>query len=338
MISGVDIKDRHKAVLLAGFAKSNRHLYDIVQPEYFEEVREEFGDCELTKAFEYLCSDDMSDVFLMNVENLHGYMKAAQLIREYDFAYVVPLDLMLSDSFYDPTQNGRKTYYAQYLAQQKAQNIHSLYLINDAHASLYEDIDAFLEDMKQKRNSFKNNLLSNSPYDDIIFVANNIESLEWSNVELAKMIRNTTPSIYPRSSDNPTAVFDIDFTDSVGDMAYFKYHMDGTLTVENLLTLYPYEEPLKVFTIYRICLYIGRELDFSEHIGVKYTPYRKKMAQQIVEEYLTSIKGKLITDYEIASVYAVLDEYHPGTVKIILKYKISPIGFDERFIEREVVI
>ncbi len=338
MISTISIENKHKSVLLAGFAESNKHLYDVVQPEYFEEVREVFGDCELTKAFEHLCSDDMSDVFLMNVENLHGYMKVAQLIGEYDFAYVVPLNLLLSDSFYDPTQSGRKTYYAQYLAQQKGPGIDSLYLINDAHASLYEDIDAFLEDMDNKRVSFKNNLLSNTPYDDIIFVANNIESLEWSNVELAKMIRNTTPAVYPRSSDNPRAVFDIDFTDSVGDMAYFKYHMDGNLTVENLLTLYPYEEPLKVFTIYRICLYIGRELDFSEHTGVKYTPYRKKMAQQIVDEYLASIKGKLITDYEIISVYAALDRYHPGTVKIVIKYKISPIGFDERFIEREVVV
>lgn len=337
MIRGVTIEDKHNSFVIIGIGATNKYLYDVVQPEYASEAREMFGDCDLADVYESLCADDTSDIFLMNIENLHGYMKAAQLIGEYDFTYAVPIDISMSDFFYDPTQNGRKTYYIQYLVQQKKIGVNTIYLVTDVHASLYEDIDAFLDDMSDKREKFKNNLLSNHPYEDIIFVANNIEGVNWSNVELARMIRNTTPAQYPSDTFGTPAIFDIDFTDKIGDMAYFKHHMDGSTTIENLLTLYPYGDPLKIFTIYRICLYIGRELDFTDYLGVAYTPYRKKRVREIVEEYLESLVGKLITAYEIVSVYSVLDEANPGTVKIILKYNISPIGFDERFIERELI-
>ena len=338
MISGVNIKNKHNSFALVGIGATNKHLYDIVQPENPFEARREFGDCALVDAYESLCIDSIDDVFIMNIENLHGYMRAAHLLGGHDFTYVIPIDLMMSDFFYDPTQDGRKTYYAQYLAQQKTNEVNTTYIITDAHASLYENIDAFLDDMGKKRTLFKKNLLTNDPYDDIIFVANNIANTAWSNIELARMIRNTTPMQYPFSPATPNAVFDIDFTDNIDDMAYFKSHADGSTTIENLLTMYPYGDPMKIFTVYRICLYIGRELDFTDYIGVYYTPYKKKLIQEIVENYLSSIKGKLITDYEVTEVYAVVDEGHPGTVKVIVRYKISPIGFDERFIEREVIV
>lgn len=337
MIRGINIKDKHNSFVLIGIGATNKHLYDIVRPEYLSEAREVFGDCDLTDAYEHLCAESIDDVFLMNIENLHGYMRAAMLLGEHDFAYAIPINLMMDEFFYDPTQDGRKTYYAQYLAQQKKAGVNTLYLITDAHASLYEDIDAFLGDMYSKREKFKNNLLSGSIYGDIVFVANNLEGINWGNVELARMIRNTSPAQYPSDVSELSSVYDIDFTDKIEDMAYFKTHMDGRTTIENLLTLYPHGDPLKIFTIYRICLYIGRELDFADYLGVYYTPYRKKRVQEIVETYLSSLIGKLITNYEIVSVYAVLDEQHPGTVKIVLRYKISPIGFDERFIERELI-
>lgn len=119
-------------------------------------------------------------------------------------------------------------------------------------------------------------------------------------------------------------------------MCYFQDHADRTCSIENLLNFGDEGSPLKIFTIYRICLYISKELDFKDYIGSHYVPYKKQQIENIVTTYLESLVGSYLIAYEIYEVYAELNPYHAGTVDIILRYGIQPIGCSERFITRMV--
>ena len=85
-------------------------------------------------------------------------------------------------------------------------------------------------------------------------------------------------------------------------------------------------------------MYIEKELDFSDYIGSKYVAYKKEQIKRKVEQCLTSQIDILITDFAINEVYAKEDEYHPGTIIIVVKYEIAPVGCAERFITRTLVI
>ena len=336
MITNVGGIDKHKSILLIGISMSNKYLYEVVRPETFAEMDEVFDTCVLNKSYRLIFDMglDLGKVYLMNIENKHGYLKVADLLKHYDFTYVVPLDIHMSDSFFDPMNNGRQTYYIQYLLQ-KSGDMHTVYLITDVHASLYKDIDAFLDDMSDKRERFKANQLTNEAFENVIFVANSVSDIDYANVPLAAYLTYADINEYPYCPYKMTTVFDFDQTDSVGDMAYFKYHVNGATTIENLLDMISTEnDPLKIFFIYRICLYISKELDYANFIGSLYTTYRKKLIEDYVENFLTSLRGFLLIDFKILGLEAFADAYHPGTIR----YKIRPIGCVNNFVVRTAIM
>lgn len=337
MITSFKTIDKHKSVVIIGIGATNKYYMEVVKPESVEEAQKVFGLCSLTDAYELLADGhEGEDIFLLNIEDMHDYLDAARLLRSYTFSYIVPIDVFLSSNFTDPTKDTMQTYYVQYLLQQTHKDNSSIILATDKHADLYEDVDAFLEDMTDRLQGFKANASTSDVRENIIFVANNLEDVEYANVILARMILNSEVNEYPYENRRRMAVFDIDHTDKVMDMAYFRNHADDSVTVENLLNLSSGESPIKIFTNYRICVYIGRELSFDDFIGSLYTMYRKQQIALKVDTYLDQMVGVLITAYKIDDVYAEEDPFHPGTVRIILKYSIRPVGCTERFIQRMV--
>ena len=340
MITNFHKIDKHKSFLLIGIGETNKYLHEIVKPEYLEEAKEIFGSCELVDAYNIIATDYKdADIFLMNIENMHDYLNIADIVANYDFSYIVPIDVYLSSSFLNPLANGKKTYYLQYLMEICRHTTNTIFLVTDKPASLYEDLDAYLDDMNHVEENFKNVITTEKEQYSLIFVGNNIPSVNYSNAVLARMILASEPNEYPYLDSNDYyTVFDMDFTDSVGDMAYFKRHTDGSTTIENLLNFGANNDPLKIFTIYRIAMYIEKELDFSDYIGSKYVAYKKEQIKRKVEQYLTSQIDILITDFAINEVYAKEDEYHPGAIIVVVKYEIAPVGCAERFITRTLVI
>ena len=336
--------DKHKSILLVGIGKTNKYFMEIVQPESIDEAEKYFGDSNLTQSYKIMLDvgAEAQNIYIVNIENIRDYLELSQHIYTYDFSYIVPLDIYISEYFYDPTQNGRRTYYLQYLLQHvcKEYQNHSIIIATDAHASLYEDIDAFLEDMQDKNASFKSNKMTNEYFERILFTMNNIKDIEFANAVLAAAITTSDVNEYPSIPDalNLRAIFDIDVTDHIDDLIFFKSHIDNSITIENLLSLYRDTNPIKIFFIYRILLYIAKELDFTKFIGSKYFPYKVQQIQQIVENYLSSIIGYIITDYRINQVYATEDPYHPATVINTLKYEVAPIGCNERFIQQTLQV
>lgn len=335
MITNFHVKDTHTSVLLIGIAKTNKYLMQVVKPESLDEAYEVFGYCNLTNSYAIARNGhEDKDIFILNLETLHDYLDAAVMLREYEFSYIVPIDVYLSDFFYDPTANGRRTYYLQYLLQQLQKGTGTVVLATDEHANLYEDIDAFLDDMAKKRQAFKANALSSEHRENILFVANNLSDVAYGNAVAARMILNSEVQEYPYENVARKAIFEIDFTDNIDDMAYFRNHADGTMTIENLLNMYDGESPIKIFQNYRICIYIGKELDFDEQIGSVFVSYKKQKILMDATAILNSFQGKLLEDYKINDVYAEEDWTRPGTVKVVLKYALRPIGCTERFINR----
>lgn len=324
--------DKHSSILIIGIGKKKKHLFEIVQPRDFDEMLETFGACTMTSAYIEV-ADMKDDIYVMNIETKHDYIKAATIIRKFEFSMVVPVSMNFYDYFYDPLENGRKTYYIQYMLQ-KCSRTKSVFIATTPHASLYEDIDSFLDDIRNENERFHANIRSNEHRENLIVVANNLKNVESANIVLAGMIAQTPVSQYPKEYQEKTleAIFSIDKTDQLGDIAYFKSHMDGSTTVENLLNMYPASSPIKIFTIYRICLYIMKELDYSDYIGSMYTPYKKLSIRKLVEDFLTSLLETLLIDFKITQCFAEEDPGHPGAVVVVVNYEIQPIGFVEGFL------
>jgi hypothetical protein len=198
--------------------------------------------------------------------------------------------------------------------------------------------------MSSKIRSIKSIATSGEKYQNLVFVANMLENIDYANVYLAGMI--TTSNIdeypsYPYSSYNPDPInnivptFWIDKEDIEGiELVYFKKHMDSSITVENLLNLYQAESKsiIKIFFILRILKYILQEMDFSELIGKTYREYYRCRAEQIAEEFLSSIKGHYIIDYKLDKAYAKENPKHPGTVDLYVKYEVQPINCSEWYV------
>lgn len=339
MITSIKKIDLHKSVLLIGIGATNKYLHDIVKPERVSEAREVFGDSDLVDSYELLVrGNEDKDIFIMNIEVMTDYLDIAPLVSSYDFSYVVPIDVGIANFFYDPNKDGKKTFYIQYLMESLPEENKTVFLVTDTHASLYQDIDQFLESMNYREREFRSSLQLKKTKRHITFVANNLSGIAYGNVELCRMILLTDVNEYPADSDELHAIFSLDFNDNVSSMAYFKTHADKTTSVENLLNFDEEEEPTKIFFIYRICLYIAKELDFTDYIGSKYISYKKQRIAAIVSDYLRTLVGYVLINYRIDECFAKEDPRHPGTVDIILSYSIQPIGCAERFITRTLRI
>lgn len=340
MITNIQIEDKiEETVLLVGMGATNKYYMEVVQPESSEEMHEVFGECDFTDSFDILFDGHKDKgIFVMNIESLHDYLEAAQLLQSYSFTYIVPVDIGISNSFIDPTNdNEQRTYYLSYFIKRCNLRDDSIVLITDNHASLYEDIDAFLDDMDSKLQAFKANSNTGDVRQNIVFVANNVVNVAYANAVMARMLLNSEVNEYPFEDTERRAIFDIDHTDKINDMAYFRNHADGSFTVENLLNLYQGESPIKIFTAYRICCYISRVLNFDNFVGSAYTMYKKQQIASMVDIELNRMVGKYILEYRIDEVTAQEDFLHPGTVNIVVKYSIRPINCMERFIQRMVV-
>lgn len=332
-----DKKDRKNSILIVGVGATNKHYNDIVKPESKKEMIDTFGDCQLTDSYIRALDFGASGIYVMNIEKMHDYISASSLISQFDFTYIVPIDVRLSDFYYDPTVNkNKKTYYVQQLME-------SLYLTGssstvittDDHADLYEDIDAFINAMNKRRSDFKQNKTKLSIYRNVVFVLNNLSDTKWANVDLAAIINISSIDRYPvyKNVTNANVIFNIDTNDVTTDMAYFKKHADSSISIENLLNMdSDPSSPIKFEPTNRIQKYI-----FSDDIGVEKfigRPYTSATDELILDEiikYMDSFLGYLLIKYDIKDISSAKNVNHAGCVSIFVKMNIQPIGCVEKF-------
>lgn len=316
--------NKHKNMLIIGKGANDFALKEVALATNYDKVLEQYGDSDLTKAYKAAADIGAPYIYLMNVQKDQDYFDVLEVLKQNDFTYIVFCSLVLSDTFQKVNDGGQIHYFFSYYLGYMGLNHRSVILVTDKHASLYEDIDSYLDEMNSIQTQFVNHCSSRANLQNIIFVANNLEDYEKANVPLAAALCASDIADYPTSDSFGKAIFDIDSWDNPGDMAYFKSHTVRETTIENLLNFDQDYEPEKIVYVNRILKCLAREMDFTEFKGTLYSAYQKDLFEQKLTKYMDSVIGTLIKDYQIESINVYKDD--PGTVIMLARIVVLPLN------------
>lgn len=315
--------DKNRNMLIIGRASSNFARKEIVYSEDYDEVLKKFGDSELTKAFKGAQDFGAPYIFLMNVQDNQDYLEIFDVIQQNDFSYIVFASLLLSDTFQNIKDGGQEHNFFAYILGSIGLNNDSTIIVTDKHASLYEDVDAFLKDMRKTVTTFEECCSERANLRNLIFVANNLKDHLMANVPLAATLCAKGITEYPTSNLYGKSIFRIDRWDCDFDMAYYRSEPTRETTIENLLNCEREWAPEKVVYIDRIMKYLKRGMAFEQFRGRMYTSYQKLLFNQALVKYLDAIKEKkIIKQYIIDSIETYKDV--PGTVIMLARLKVQP--------------
>jgi hypothetical protein len=319
--------DINRNMLIIAEGLTDYQLNRIAYYDSAEVVESLYGLSSLSKAFSKAKTMGVKYIFLANVKRKTDYIELADIIKQYDFTYVVPLGLHFSDSFYNDELN-RDVTYSEYLLETIGDSTRSLLVMTDYHASLYEDIDHFIMDMSSKIYKFKNvakKALRNGR--NLCVVANNLVNSYNSNLELACALCTCSYDKYPEY-DFGEAIFDIDETDvTIQEFTYFRNNENIYTSIENLKNFRNELDAAKIVVIDMVIKFIERQLDFSEFDGKFYSDYVKLEVYKRLSEFLQGIVGTTIRNYAINSVDFVVTE--PGAGVIVNSFSVLPINSAE---------
>lgn len=314
----VKITDKNKSVLIIGDADSDFALNTIKYYDSAKKVKAEYKGGRLVDAFDTAKEFGAEHVFLLNIKEKVDYVELMEILRQYDFAYIAPVNLYISDYFHDLNRNSKRVYYAQdYMERVSAFNDSTL-IMTDKHAGLYEDIDAYLNVTKEQCSSIMSRINTGIKGNNLIFVANNLTDYMYSNVVLASILSASDTGVYPAIKEL-SVVFDIDDFD-VGEfpIVYFKNNYQTKTTIENLVNFEKYVPILKSVFVDRILKYISRTYDLSRYNGKLYTPHQKVLIEKEIETYFDSLSGWIVRKYEIESVVFYKENTGVGRVECLI--------------------
>lgn len=317
------------SVLIIGRGNSS---YKLRQIEYYDskaEVQSLYRNSELCEAFIDAFEIGAKNIYLLNVQNVTDYIEVTDVIKQYNFAYIVPLGVRLSDTFFHVELKKQMTYAEYYLLAFKDCN--SLIVFTDNHATDYEDIDEFINDMKKKVEHFK--MTAQIPLKqkgrNLCFVANNLANYKHANLPLAVTLAKAKYDEYPQY-DFGKAIFDIDSFDiRQSEMMYFKNNELKNTSVENMINFRHEKDADKIILIDKAIRYIERYLDLSQYEGKLYSDYIKLQVYTELSTFLRNIKGIVIRDYKINSIKFIKNDNLTGI--IINDFSITPINSIEDF-------
>lgn len=307
--------NKHKTLLLIGESSKRFGVNEILYYDSLDKAITDYGEGSLVDAFRTAKRMKASYVFLLNMSNKEDLIDMFDVIKEYDFAYIAPVNFYMSDVFYDGNNNGRETTYAEYYRRRVSRFNDSTLVLTDKHASLYEDIDHFLDEMKTISTKNKYRYASLQRGRNLLFVTNNLKDFKMSNVVLASALASQEVSVYP-SFDKFEAVFDIGPNDiNDADIAYFRNDMTKRATIENLVNMEQEIPMLKSVFVDRIIKVIKRSIDFHEFHGKGYRVAHKLQIERLLTSYLEQITGSLIRQYTIDRIEFVKESIGVGRIE-----------------------
>lgn len=324
--------NNNKKILIAGPALSNYKAREIILPAGKNEMLNTFGQSELYKAYELLDSLGVNNVYVSNCYNRSDYIRLIDKIIHYDFDYFIPIDLYLSDKFYNPLID-KTQYYAEYFLEQFAVvNSLTTIIMTEKHASLYEDFDQFVVSMAQIELEFKNEFeyekstFLDSYGNNLNFVYNNLNNIPYANVAVGALyvLRDYAKYFMPLSG--VSVVFDLDYNDVQGLRAmYFKtnYYI-GNTTLENPMNFKKNNDIYSNALIDDVIKRAIKTIDLEEYKGKLYNQYTAIQIETQVTKALNSMKGKLFKEYTINRVGFKKTDSTSGY--IIIDYSFVPYG------------
>lgn len=323
--------DLNNSILIIGPASNNKLSGEIIKVKDIDELYNVFGDSELTRAAHYAYSNGADKVYLYNAYETENYINIANKFEHYDFSYIVPIGINISDKFYNPYSKEMVTY-AEFYLDNLPDNSLTTIIMTDKHAQLYYDLDHYIIEMEDKLYDIKKESITNGVYDkwsNMIFVCNMLALNEYSNIVLATSLASATPGRYPKHIIN-NAVYDYDSFDIRNkDIVYYKDNvLSRTTSVENMLNMRSTNDSYKSILVDTVIKYIKRNLDLSKYIGTKLTKNTKMHIAHDAKKFMDSINGNLIKNYTIKSIEFVLTG--PNVGNILIEIEITPRGTFEK--------
>lgn len=323
--------DLSNSILIIGQASNNKLSGEIIRVKNIDDIYEVFGDSELSRAANYAYSSGADKVYLYNAYETENYINIASKFEHYDFSYIVPIGINISDRFYNPVSKNMVSY-ADFYLDNLPQNSTTTIIMTDRHAELYYDLDHYMIEMEDILYAAKRDGLINGTYDkwtNLIFVCNMLASVEYSNIVLATALSITPTGKYPEDILD-SAVFDYDSFDiRNNDICYFKNNIlsSGT-SIENLLNMRITNDSYKSVLVDNVIKYIKRNLDLSKYIGTRFTKNSKMHIANDAKKFMNSITGTIIKNYTIKSIEFVLTG--PNVGNILIDTEITPRGTFEK--------
>lgn len=315
-------------LLIAGKTGSPYAVNQICYYELPETVFSRYGDTGLSEAFKLAKDMGAPHVFVANIQDTLDYLDLAETLRHYDFTYVAFTDLYLSDAFFDAARGDRRTHYASYFLEASEGFNETVFFFTDKHAFLYQDLDAFLVDMKKIASDFKNSMPAGLDGKKICFVANQLKQHTFANVALAASLANTDLEKYPKGPFGDVVFSFDDFDVGDSELIFFKdYYLTGT-QVENLVNFSKDITPQKSLLIDRIVKYVKREIDLSSFHGKRFGAYQKLNIEKALREKLDQM-ADILRSYKILDIRMIKDHATSGIVEVELD--IWPENSIERF-------
>ena len=183
--------DPHKNILIMGAGSTNYKLNEIVYFSTSASIENLYGTSELADAYAIAKQFGIKDIFVVNIQVKLDYISILDVLAHHDFSYIIPLGFKLSDEFYDPIQQKIRTFTELYVSTLGITN-NSTIIVTDEHASLYQDIDSYINDMSSKISDFKNKYKNALVYgNNLIFIGNNLVNYNKSNLVLGCALCST---------------------------------------------------------------------------------------------------------------------------------------------------
>lgn len=292
------------SILIIGPAITNKYINQIVKFTSQENVDYMLGkDSELAKAYREI-NGQFDSIYLANVKDKTSYLQIAELVDEKMYDYIVPLDLFITDLI---KENGEtKPVINLFIRIITPSN--ATIIFTGIHANAFYNIESFIDYNNQTINQFKYHIDSKKYGKNILYVTNNLKSSSYSSIKLAASLANATIGTYPTGKFGE-AVFDLENTDFLSGVVFYKNNVNVDTSIENLTNIYPYY-PEKIHTVNLIVKYINNKIQLDYFKGKLYDP--KVTLLQIkskIDDILNLNKGICITDYEISNVTCVKKNY-----------------------------
>ena len=311
----------HNSLLIVGKGDTEFENKKIVYPKTLLEVEEMFGiDSQLTLAYKEAKLVGADEVYLCNCYKFTDYIDILDLIAQNDFACVAPL-FDFSLTFINPLDN-KETYLSELYSNNLKESYTNLFF-TDSHASLYEDVDHFLREMRNKNYKFKDATLDRlESGENMCFVLNNLKDYKYGNVVLASIISKSNLRYYPQQ-DLGEVVFDINKNDVFDhEMIYFAYDYLAKTTIENMQNYHSEPAPEKMLLISIIKNRINIALNYDDFSGKLINAHTKIELENYTNETLQKFIGTLIEAFNLIAIK--YERAGAGEININIYISIKP--------------
>lgn len=304
--------DRQKNIVIIGKAATSYASEKVMYFESEDIVRQHYGESQLTDAFVLAKKMGVPHIFLVNAKDEYSIVAVSDVLRQHDFAYIVPLF-----NIRDGRQGGKFLF--EYLIENMWRYNRSIVIMTDIHASLYEDIDHYLNDMFEIESSvFSRSFIR----ERLVFVLNHLEDVPYSNLIVASsIVSREYGQIYPEV-DEVNTIYNIDYLDILGrSLVFFEKSVDGVTTIENLVNFEKKSKPEKSVLTLDTLNRVYRSFDFGQYYGRQYNPNVLYIIRKLITEKMDDFLGIYIADYSIKDIQFIKERLARGRIEISMEIK-----------------